>query len=513
MPVPLSISSNATALAFNEETSLQVPNLAGNWFGLEPNTFKDFGATFATVARTPITNTRQLSRGTVTDVDAKADFNIDLTQHNLTRMLQGFFFADIFEKPATQPINGVQSVLTSVDITAGNHFNCTGATLPVFLVNQLVFAKGFGVATNNGLKNVTARTTAILTVSNVLAVEAAPPAAAQIEAVGYQFPAGDLVATIVGSTIVLTSATIDTSTLGLNVGEWIGVGGDAALTQFALNLPFFARVAGFNAAAKTITLDTTFKPVVADAGAGKTVQIFFGKCLMNATTVALIKRRTYAIERQLGNDGVGIQSEYTLGSVANELTVNIAQNSKVTIDLGFISMNVQYNSGTVGLLAGTRIAAPGETPFNTSHDFATTFIGVIDPNNFNDAALFGFMTDIKLSVKNGVVPNKAIGVVGSFEANAGDFTVDGTASAYFSTIAGANAVKANSDAAMTTILARNNSGMVIDIPLMGLGGGANKVEKDKPVLVDLTNSAAKNPNGYTMSWGFFEYLPSVLVPA
>jgi hypothetical protein len=507
--VPTSISSNSTGLSFSEETALQIPG--ATWFGLEPNTFKDFGAVFATVARTPIVNTRQISRGTITDLDAKADVNIDLTQRNFTRLLQGFFFADIFEKPATQPINGTQVPITTVDITAGNHYN-VAANMPIFLVNHLVNAKGFANAGNNGLKLISARTATILTTTTAgEVVEAAPPAAAQLEAVGYQFPAGDLVATIVGSTIVLTSASINMTTLGLNVGEWIFVGGDAVGTQFALNAPFYARI--LSVSVTQITLDTTFKAVVADAGAAKTIQIFFGKYLCNAVLPANIKRRSYTLERQLGNDGVGIQAEYVLGAIPNDLTINIGLGSKVTIDIGFVGLNVQYNTGTVGLIAGARIAAPGETAFNTSHDFVSTFLGAVDPANFNDAALFGFLSDLKISIKNGITPNKAIGVLGSFEANAGDFDVSGTAVAYFSTTLGASAIRANADCSMTSIFAKSNSGQIFDVPLMGLGGGANKVVKDKPVEVDLTTHAAKCAAGYTMSWTFFEFLPTIAVPA
>jgi hypothetical protein len=509
--VPTAISSNTTGLNYNEETALQVPG--ATWFGLEPNTYSKMGATFAAIARTPIVNTRQVARGTITDLDAECGFNTDLTQRNLTRLLQGFFFADAFEKPATQPFNGTQVPITSVDITAGNHYNAA-ANMPVFLVNQLVLAKNFSNAGNNGLKLVSARTATILTTTTAgEVVEAAPPATATLEAVGYQFPAGDLVLTIVGATVVLTSATIDPTTLGLNVGEWIGVGGDAAATQFALNTPFFARVLAVNAAAKTITLDTTFKAIVGDAGAAKTIQIFFGKCLMNAVLPANIKRRTYTLERTLGNDGVGNQAEYVLGSVPNDITINIAKNAKVTIDISFVGLNAQFNTGATGLIAGTRIAPPFETPFNTSHDFATIFLGVLDPANFNDAPLFGFLSDLKLSVKNGVVPNKALAVLGSFEANAGDFAVTGTANAYFSTLAGVAAVKANSDCSLTAILAKSNAGMIIDVPLLGLGGGENKVVKDKSIEVDLTQTAAKCAAGYTMSWTVFEYLPTILVPA
>src|SRR3954471_12782330 len=100
MPVPKSIDSNVTGLAFAEEVSLKL--LAGEtapgvgaatapWYGLEPNTYADFGATLTSIARETINATRQRLKGTIVDEAAKAGFNIDLTQRNLTRLLQGFF--------------------------------------------------------------------------------------------------------------------------------------------------------------------------------------------------------------------------------------------------------------------------------------------------------------------------------------------------------------------------------------------------------------------------------------
>lgn len=511
--VPASISGNATSTNYAEEL-LASPGIlsAGPWFGMEPNTFQDFGASISKVARAPIVSNRQRPKGTITDLDVKAGFNTDLTQRNITRLLQGFFFADILEKPATQPINGTQVPITSVDITAGNHYNAA-ANMPVFLVNQLVNAKGFANAGNNGLKLVSARTATILTTTTAgEVVEAAPPSVAQIEAVGYQYAAGDLVLTIVNGQVVLTSTAIDPTTLGLNIGEWIWIGGDGAGNQFVNNAPFIARVASVNAAAKTIALDFGFKAIVADAGAAKTIQIFFGKFLVNQNTLALIKARSYSIERQLGNDGAGIQAEYALGCYANELTVNMPSNNKSSVDMSFVGMNVLNNSGAVGIAPGTRNPSPFETALNTSHDLVTAFIGIVDNTVFNDTALFGFATDVKLMVKNNVSPNKALGVLGAFGVTVGDFEVSGTMTAYFSTIAAAAAIRANADVSLSLFLASKNSGQVFDMPLLQLGGGLNKVEKDKPIVVDITMDAAKCVNNYTASWTFFEYLPTIAIP-
>lgn len=509
MPTPNSINSNSTSLAFAEEQSLKVLPGGPIWYGLEPNTYTEMGATFATIARTPITNTRQQAKGTITDLDAKAGFNTDLTQRNVTRLLQGFFFADAIEKMATNRFNFAAIVITAV--TVGPNTYTAAAGLNAFLVGHLVIAKGFTNAGNNGLKFVSAIAAGVLTTTTAGEVaEAAPPAGASIEAVGYQFPASDLVLTIVGATVVLTSAAKDPTTFGLTVGEWIYVGGDGAAFKYATGATFFGRIKSISAT--QIILDATVGVPLADTGVGKTIQIFFGKVLQNAPLPANIKRRSYQLERQMGNDGAGIQSEILLGAIANELTINLQQASKVTIDLSFVGMDVSEVSGVTGIAAGTRVAAPAETAFNTSHDLVAARLAVIDPATSNPAALFAYLTDIKLSIKNGVAPNKALAVLGAFDAVQGNFVVDGTAVAYFATIAAASSIRNNSDVGLVSILAKSNSGIVMDLPLLQLGGGLAKVVKDKPVDIDLTTTGAQNAAGYTLLWNFFEYLPTIAMP-
>lgn len=513
MPVPNKIDSNQTGLAYAEEATLKLlPGEPGastaTWYGLEPNSYQDMGASYQSVTRAPITAIRQLAKGTITDLDAKVGFQSDLTQRNLTRLLQGFFFADAIENPATNNFNSAAIPFTSVSATQ----YVAAAGLGIFQVNALVFAKNFGVAANNGLKKLTAVAAGALNAAG-LAIEAGPPAAASLETVGYEYAAGDLVLTIVAGLPVLTSTAIDPTTIPIQVGEWIFVGDDAALNQYANNAKgFWMRIKAISAAAKTITGDLTNIAVIADAGAAKAIRIFFGKVLMNATVAGNVKRRSYNIERQLGNDGSGTQAEYVIGAVPNELTLNIPSAAKATLDLTMVGLDVSYNSGVTGVKAGTRVASPFEDAFNTSHDLTQMRLNVIDATTSMPTALYAFLSDMKLTLKNGVTATKGLAVIGGFDTVAGDFDVSGTLTAYFASVAALTAIRNNADVALSAIMCKKNAGVIFDIPLLMLGNGMNKAEKDKAIVADLSQAAAKNSNGYTMLWNFFEYLPTIAMP-
>jgi hypothetical protein len=508
MPVPTTVDSNQTGLSFAEEQSLKVLPVTPIWYAMEPNSYSDFGATFSQVAREVINATRQRLRGSIVDETAKAGINVDLTQRNLTRLLQGFFFADAIEKPATQPFNGTQIVMTAA--TAAQFQAAAG--LGIFLVNHLISVKGFINAANNGLAHITAVAAGALTTDKVLTVEAAPPAAAQLEAVGIQGAAGDLHIAIAGVNVTISSTALDFTTLGLNVGEWVFVGGDAAINNFATapaNNQGYARI--LSIAAHLLTFDiTTFTPLLdADVPATQKVQIFFGKVINNAILATSVKRRSYQLERTLGNDGIGTQSEYLTGAIADQLTFNVPIAAKITTDLTFVGLDNEVRSGATGIKAGTRVGLPGEPAYNSANDIYLSRIAIVDRTVLNPTPLYAYVSDVKLVINNAAVPTKALGVLGGFNVTQGDFVVTGTVTAYFSTIAAIAAVRNNSDCSLQLILSKNNSGMIYDIPLLALGGGLNKVVKDKPIEVAITQDAAKNVAGYTMMAIFFEYLPTV----
>jgi len=502
------IDSNIASLAFAEEDSLKTLPGSPIWYELEPNSYSDFGGEFTTVARNPINPSRQRKKGKLVDLDASGGFNSDLTASNMQRLLQGFFFADAREKADTDPLNGTAVAITNVDGTTEDYDAASG--LDAFLVNQLIMASGFTTAANNGVKTVVVVAATALTVDEDLTTEASPPSDAKLEAIGHKADAGDLDVVVSSGYVSLTSTLLDFTTLGLIAGEWIFVGGDAASSYFANNEQGFARIKAI--AANELQLDDTTWTPANETGTGLSIELYFGRVIKNEELTALIVRRSYNLERQLGEDDDGVQSEYLEGAIANEFTLNVPQAEKFNVDLSFVALDNTQRSGLTGIKTGDRVSPALEDAFNSSDNLYRLKLNVLD-DTLNPTALFAYVSELNLNIKNNVTPNKALGVLGAFDATAGDFEVGGSLTAYFTEVAAVAAVRNNSDVGLSLISTLDNTGFVFDLPLLALGGGRINVEKDQPITMPLETSGAENENGYTLLANFFSYLPSVANPA
>lgn len=498
------IDSNSTGLRYAEESSLGALPGSPVWYPLDPNSYSDFGGEITTVARDPINPSRQRKKGVTTDLDASGGFNQDLTQSNLTRMLQGFFFATARERDSTAPLNGTAVTLTNVDGVNAEYEAASG--LGIFAAGDLLLASGFTNSGNNGLKVVVTAAAGAVQVGGVLTAEV-PPAGAKLESVGFQFPSADLSVSLVsGNFVALNSVATNLTTLGLNAGDWIYVGGDGAITKFANNQGF-ARVR--SVATNQLILDKTSWEGAVEAGTGKTIQLFMGTVIKNEKDPNLIVRRTYQLERTLGQDNDGTMSEYLIGAVPNELTVNVAQADKVTADLSFVAIDNEQRNGLSGVKSGSRPSLPAEDPaFNTSSDFSRIKLASVSSVDSSPNPLFAFATEMTLSINNNVTPNKAIAVLGAFDTTAGTFEIGGSLTAYFADIAAVQAVRNNADITLDMVMVKNNAGMVFDVPLLSLGGGRLNVEKDQSITLPLEVMGAESSFGHTLLFSSFAYLPS-----
>lgn len=498
--------SNFTGLRYAVEQSLGVLPGTPTWIPLEPNEYKDFGGELKLVARNPINASRQNKKGVVTDLDASGGFNSDLTQTNMQDLLQGFMFAD------TRLKNTVTAVTAVNGSGVYSRANTTG-----FVVGSLVFCTGFTNAANNGLKVVTAISAGVsITLSGTSVVET-PPATAKTTIVGHRVQtAADVQVNAAGVLPTLTSTTLNFTTLGLLPGETIFIGGDNAANQFANAVNNgFKRVKSI--AANVITLDKSQSTMVTDTASGKTVDLYFGSVLKNEAG-SLIKRRTYQIERTLGapDDALPaqIQSEYLVGSVPNEFTLNVSTAEKVTVDCAFIATNNEQRTGATGVKTGNRPALTESDAFNTSSDISRFRLAVLSASNAAPTPLIAYITELKLTINNNASPNKAVATLGAFDVSVGQFSVSGSMTAYFADVAAITAVRNNSNVTLDTVFVKNNSGISLDLPLIALGDGRASVSQDEPITLPLNVEAATGASwdanmDYTLMFVFYDYLPNL----
>jgi hypothetical protein len=500
------IDSNCTELRIAEELSLGVLPGTPEWIPYEPNSYPDFGGEITTVARNPINPSRQRKKGVVTDLDAAGGFETDLTQANIQNLLQGFFWADFLRKGEEVPTQATATTdLFAVASTTG------------FQVNDLIWVTGFVNAANNGLHVITAIVvdTTIEVLGSTLVTET-PPATANIVVVGHQGGAGDIDVDDTGNFATYTSTTLDFTTLGLNPGEWIYVGGDLAAEAFttAANNGW-KRVKSI--AANALVVDKSELAMATEASTTETIRMFFGRVLKNQNTKTTIVRRSYQLERQLGapDDAspANIQAEYLVGQVPGEMTINIGTADKITAELNFQGTDQETIDGPTALKSGNRPAVVEADAFNTSSDFSRLKMAVVSTTSEAPTPLFAFITEMTINLNNNLNPNKAVSVLGAFDITGGTFEVGGSITAYFSNVSAIAAIRNNSDVTMDLVLAKANAGIALDIPLITLGDGKLNVEQDEPITIPVTNEAASgakvDPNmDHTLMMVFFDYLPT-----
>ena len=482
------------------------------WFEQEPNEYDDFGAEVETTAREIINPSRQKRKGVVTDLDADGGFQSDLTQDNLQRLMQGFCFADARQKATTAPLSQAYALRETATINGDGTITFSGgsAVASQFTVNDLIRVSNSSNSANNGTGLTLDVTGDTITLADIAAAQADSTDTILVEKVGVQLTAGATSITLGSGVMTISNATDDLETLlGVIPGEWIFIGGDLDEYKFDNNGPGFARVRSVSADELVIEQVTWANPMTEAAAAGKSIQIFLGTVIKNEDNADLIKCRSYQIERTLGQDDFGTQAEYLVGAVCNELTANFSSTEKVTVDLGFVGKDTDLRNGSDGPKDGDRITPPFLDAYNTSNDIFQMRLYVHDNTAVTPGSVYAFVREAELTINNNVTGLKAVGTLGNFDLNVGNFDVGGEIEAYFTEVSAIAAVKNNEDTGFNAIGVKDNSGWVFDIPLLSLGNGRLQVELNEPIMIPLEKMGAENEFGYTLLQTWFPYLPTV----
>ena len=505
-------SSNLSSLSIAEELTPGVLPVTPIWVLQSPNTFSDFGGEYSTVARETFRDDRQRLKGRTVDLSASGGFNTDLTKDNLFDLMQGAMFADVIDQLSTKPLNGTAIPITGV-LAAGDTY-AAASGLGSFLVGDLIVAEDFTDAANNGLKRINTVAAGLLTVDEALEDEPSPPAIAAVSKVGYQFAVDTVDFDASGTLPILTrvGAAVDWTTIGVAVGDWLFVGGDTTALRFAgAANNGFGRVSAITAS--TITFDKFDTTVVTETAgtstAGLTIQIFLASRINNATSLANIVERSYNLERTLGDDGGGTQSEYITGAEINELTFNLTSAEKITMDVDFLGLAHETRTGATGVKSGTRPSLVEGDAF-VHGDAARIRLALVDEANENPTAFSTYITDLTLTISNNLVANKAIGTIGSVCLTTGIFSVSGSITAYFETLAAANSIAVNDSVSLDFAVVHDNAGLLVDLPLVTLGDGKPDLSPNEAIKLPLNMDAAKDDTlDFTMSISQFRYLPTL----
>lgn len=519
------VESNVVETRFCRESDLKTLPASGErmWFLLEPNAYPRFGGEVSRTARAPISATRQRRKGVVSDLAAGAEVEHDFQPDLLNRLLQSLFWARWYEQADNWQYHNRPVFCTGVLASDDSYNFTTGIPTDTYVMvaaaRKLVYASGFNVAENNGLKTLAsvAQTANKLIVAGSPLTDETPSEKARVRVVGRSFSESDVSVVVDGASGTFRIETVgyNMNNLGVKPGQWVFIGGDAATSNFtnAQNRGF-ARVR--RVVASYVEFDrATFTPANS-ASTGNFVHIYFGPYIKNEADVADRFRHSFHFERELGkNETAEELREYVTGAVGSTFELSMPEADKVTCTLAFEALDYETNDGTQTRKSGTRAAsASGEPIFNTSTDVLYAELYQVAADVTPDSVL-GYLTDASLAIDNGVQKRGALGVLGGIGHSTGDFEVTMNATAYFTDMTAIQAIRANTTCGAYFIVGGSNHGFVMDFPALTLGDSSAEVAKDEPIMLTFENPAHGSDglySDYTLSMSYFPYLPKIAAP-
>lgn len=483
------VLTNNCSLSVAVESSIGVLSGSPTWFLLEPNGIGTYGATIKTVPRSPISKLRQRRKGTIVDLDSSVEFEHDTTKEAMILFSEGFVFSTYTTQVALA--SGTNTLAADDDVAGAGLNGYTHSAITAALANNaLVYGRGFTNATNNGMNAVDGpnSTTTVTAVQGTPGFIDETPSLAQhatLERAGHRGAVGDL--TWVSSTKTLGSTALNLTTLGLVVGQLIHLGGLLAANQFTGGVAY-GRVRSI--AAGAVVLDKVTGTLVAnDTGAGKQIDILFGRFLRNvAVDAANFLTRSYQFELYLDNlqnpDLTGPMYQYALGNFANTMEVKLPLTDKSTVSFGFIGTDTPVPTVTRKTGASTPVLPVQTAPFGTTSDIARLRLTRVD-----ESGLTTCFKELTLKLGNNVSPEKCLGVLGASFMNNGNFEVDLDTTVLFTNSLVMDAIRNNETVTMDFLLRNTDGAMAIDIPSMTLGDGKLDFPVNESVKIKLSGQA------------------------
>jgi hypothetical protein len=455
------------------------------WVALEPNSVGSYGPEITTVARNPISNTRQAQKGSVTDLDSSVEWEGDLTKHHTGSFMEGFIFASRQNPTVLEQIQAGADYQDLVAVNGTSAFAHDAITTAI-PAGTLVFTRGFGTVANNGLWEVDASSTTILTIVTAAPTSETPATTtgARLDVCGFRITDGIWT----DATNTFGSTATDLSTLGLVAGQTIkvGVAGGNEFTNGVVT----GRVVGAPTAG-SIVLDKVenIGTGTLDGGGDETstaVDLLYGAFVKNVAVddTAFLEQSfqfelTYADLASVGTP----EYEYSVGNLCNEIVLNLQGQDKATLAFNFIGTNTDDITPTRKGNAANTVPAIQKAAFNTAAAFARLNLWTTA-----EADLATCFKSLSLTISNEVSPEKCLGTLGASFMNTGNIAVTMEAELLFTDSALAQSIKDNATVTFDFLLNNDDGAIALDLPSLTLGGGAKNFPVNEAIKISVTGS-------------------------
>ncbi len=497
------VTNEGVNLAVAMETTLGEQPTSG-WVSLQPNDKGDIGSSIKKVARTPVSQNRQNQKSIIVDLDAAAPWTADVTKDLLDNFLSGIFMSAVKHSGGTG-----QALFRPTAVTATG-YTITGG-LGALAANILLYGRGFPTAANNGLKLQVGSIAAELKASGLTAESLAATSNATVEVAGVQGALGDLGMDASGN---ITSTALNFTLLGLQVGQWIWVGGGTLAAPGLLgfvNTAYrgFARIRII--AAGKLTLErrtwTVGAASLAAANSTQTVQIFFSRWCRNVPlNHADALKPSYHFELaypDLGGPGI-YEYEYVEGCLVDEFKFNMPLTDKATADLSFIGMDAPDPTLTRATGGATALAPLTQVAVSTATDLLRLRIA-----NTDETGLTTDFKNVTVTFKNGVTPEKILGTLGATRMNLGRFECMVDADVVFTSSDVVKAIRDNRTITMDFAMRNGDFAALIDVMSASLDEGDRNFPTNASVTLKTKSSGFQDEwLGSTAGMSIFPYCPA-----
>jgi hypothetical protein len=374
------------------------------------------------------------------------EFSYPVDKSLMSEMLQSAFFNTWIMAPQwdnSETTSSLGAITVTTTIAVVDQSGSGGFAGTSVKAGHLFMLSGATNAGNNAVFKC-ASSTATTIVTSGLTNETLPTTGARLKVVGFEGASADITATATG----LGSTTLNFTTLGLTVGQWIKIGGTAVGTRFATSvLNDWVRI--ITIAATALTCDNLPTGWGVDSGTGKTIRCWFGDTLRNGTT-----RNSIAIEKSFLGQAIPTHILH-LGQTADRLNLSFQTDQAITGTVEFMGVG----------------ASQGTTANGSSYSAAPTnavFTGNASVGRIAEAGVAistaNWIRRVDLSFQNNLRRINGLGKIGAYELGVGEISLTGTLESYFSSNALYTKLMAGTISNLNARAQANNQAVILGLP-------------------------------------------------